>query len=157
MVFAKTTQKITTDTLAKDAMFARNILDTEKDAGKLSSYATNWQRVGARTNNSMLCDLATEAHRRGRAYKFDAVMPAAANDSKIERLAPLPQIHFFKNLLCLWAKTVAKRSESDCNQLGIIPSVITTTQASKNTEKNPEKNRRSGSLRGGDSRSIRIR
>jgi hypothetical protein len=75
----KTTQKITTDTLAKDAMFARNILDTQKDAGKLSSYATNWQRVGARTNNSMLCDLATEAHRRGRAYKFDAVMPARAN------------------------------------------------------------------------------
>ena len=66
--------------LAKDALVARNILETEKCEDKLSTYATNWKRVAKRTNNEMLAALAKEAATAAR-------MPAAANDSKIETIA----------------------------------------------------------------------
>ena len=82
----KNVNKIEAAILANNAQLVRNIITKEKNGDNLITISENINRIAKKTNNLHLADWSTEMHRRGKALKFDGVMPAVANDSKIERL-----------------------------------------------------------------------
>ena len=83
----KNVNKIEANLLADNAILAFNIIKNEKNGDNLIEYSARLNKLAKKTDNQYLADLGTDAHRRGKAIKFDGVMPAVANDSKIERLA----------------------------------------------------------------------
>jgi len=68
-------------------LLAFNIIKNEKNEENLLEYSARLNKLAKKTDNQYLADAGTEAHRKGKALTFDRKMPAAANDSKIERLA----------------------------------------------------------------------
>ena len=83
----KNVNKIEANLLANNAILAFNIIKNEKNGDNLIEYSARLNKLAKKADNQYLADLATDAHRRGKAIKFDGVMPAVANDSKKERLA----------------------------------------------------------------------
>ena len=83
----KNVNKIEANLLANNAILAFNIIKNEKNEENLLEYSARLNKLAKKTDNQYLADLGTEANRRAKALTFDREMPAAANDSKIERLA----------------------------------------------------------------------